>query len=200
MKAMEAGLHGVHHPVQIREYLVPHIILADVVPDVLGGIQVGTVGRQRYQGHVGRNDEFVRLVPTCAIQEHHAVFAWKLCGGLSQKQGHQLGIDPGEDQGNHLPVLRAHRNVGVDVFADDLASDGRSKWERGPAAPPIADPPETAFVLEQDPKGFSLRKAAGYGFERFQEFFLKAAAAAGSCLAWWGRGVSFRHSWRCNSL
>jgi len=125
MQVVQACLHGIHHLVQIGEHQVAHVILADIVPHMLGWVQLRTIGRQGDQSHVG--------------------------GGC-------------------------------------------------PATPAVADPTEPAFVLEKDRESRALRELSGYAFERFWKFFLKAAEAAGSCLAWRGRGASFRHSWRCNSL
>ena len=148
MQVVQACFHGIHHLVQIGEYQIAHLVLADVFPHMLGWVQFGTVGRQGDQSHAGGDDEIVRLVPSGAIQEHDAVLVWELGGCLRQEQGHQPGVNPGQDQRGHLAVLGTHGHIGIDVFADDLAANGRPEWEGRPATPAVADPTEPAFVLE----------------------------------------------------
>lgn len=171
METAQARLHRIHDFVQVSEHLVPDVVLADVFPDVLRRIGFGTVGRQRNERHIGRDDEVVGFVPPGSIQEHEAVFVGKLGSGMGEKQSHQLCVDPGQDQGGHLPVLRAHGDEGVNVLADDLATDGGSQGQRSPAASTITDSPEAALVLKQEAQAGAWRELIGYGFDRFREFF-----------------------------
>jgi hypothetical protein len=79
VETAEACFNEVHHPVQVREHLVPDVVLADVFPDMLGWVQLRAVGWQRYQGHVGWDHEVVGFVPSGAIEQHDAVFTGELC-------------------------------------------------------------------------------------------------------------------------
>jgi hypothetical protein len=79
VETAEACFNEVHHPVQVREHLVPDVVLADVFPDMLGWVQLRAIGWQRYQGHVGWDHEVVGFVPSGAIEQHDAVFTGELC-------------------------------------------------------------------------------------------------------------------------
>lgn len=77
MEAMKAGLHNLHDLIKIWEYVIPHIILANVVPDMLGRIELRTIGGQRDQRHVRWNDQVAGFMPSCLIENHHTVILRK---------------------------------------------------------------------------------------------------------------------------
>lgn len=97
MESVKADLHHIHDLIEVGEHLVAYIVLADVFPDVFGRIQIRAVGWERNQRHIGRDDKVVRLMPTRAIEEHHAMFSGKLGSCVRQEHRHHLGVHERQD-------------------------------------------------------------------------------------------------------
>jgi len=180
---VQTRFDGIHNLVQSVEGLIAYVVLANVLPDVFGGVQLWRVRRQRKQPHVGRHGQFMGLVPTGSIQKHHAIFVWKLRCGLGQKDTHQTGIDPRQNHRRHLPIGGADGHVCVDIFADQLTANCGPQRQRRPTTSCVADASETPLVLKQNAQRSTRRKALGYGFEGLRKFFLKVSMIAGFCLA-----------------
>ena len=179
MEPMEADLHRIHNLVQVLKYLIAYVIFTDVFPNVLGWIEFGAIWRKRNQRHVLRDNKLMRLMPSCAIEKHGAVFIRKLSCSVRQKQGHSFCIHPWQNHGYHLSILRTNGHVSIHVLTYDLRTDRWPQRKRSPATPSIADPSEPAFVLEQDPQRCARKKLPSYDSESFREFFLNVSATAG---------------------
>ena len=105
------------------ERLIAEAVGAGVFPDLFDGVALGAVGWERDEGHGVRDDEGVGLVPTGAVHEDDTVVVGELGGGVGEEQAHEVGIDPGEDEGGHAAVAGADRSEGVDELADHLLAD-----------------------------------------------------------------------------
>jgi len=155
-------------------------VLAEELPDILGGVEFGRAGWDRQQGDVGWHGQLVGHVPAGLIEQDDGVGA---CGhGLGdpgQVQLHRRGGAAEQDQAGALSLLRADG-------AEDVGRAGALVVRRcgaGPASGPapgdlvlLADP---RLVLKPDLYRLA-RMARGDLRHAGREVFLNAAAAAGS--------------------
>ena len=172
VQIMEAGAEMIDDRVQRLEGLVADVVLAQVIPEVFDRIKFRAVGRERQQVECGGNLQGRGGVPTGAIQQHQAMVVGKAGGGVGQKQGHGLGIHPGQDQRAELSIEGADGGQSVDELPDDLLADDGTQGPRGPAATLIADAAETGFVLKQQAHPCARRKLIPHLCEDFWGVFL----------------------------
>jgi len=77
LDALDVGLEGeqtvaqhVFDRIEVDEDGVGKPVFAQDLPEVLGGAQLGTVGRQKYQTHIGRDLELASDVPAGLVHDH----------------------------------------------------------------------------------------------------------------------------------
>ena len=158
--------------VQVFEDVVGEVVLADGLPQVLGGVELGAIRRQEHQPHVLGHGEIAGEVPACPVHHHEDELGGVARGDLGQEQRHRLGVDPGQNEAVHHAVVRADGAEGVDVLALQSGTDHRANRARCPAPPRRAQQAESALVLEHQPHlPALLRLARDLLVYRSPEFF-----------------------------
>jgi len=174
------------------------LVLAQVMPDVLHGVQLWRVGRQAQQRDVARHMQPpAGLVPACAVADQHGVRARRhIDADFLQVLVHRLGVDVGHDKGGPHGAVGADgaEQVGGDVPV--VAHHKRARADRRPDISMGSFLADAGLVLEPD-----LDWRAGCAGEQRApqqagEVFLKACSAAASFFGWNGRGCSrVRRNW-----
>jgi hypothetical protein len=89
----------------VGEPVLPHEL-----PDVLDRVEFGAFWRQRHEGNVGWDDEFVRQMPTRLVENQRRMRARRDCGGdLGEMQVHRLDVACRQNQAGGLAVPGADR-------------------------------------------------------------------------------------------
>jgi hypothetical protein len=84
-------------------------VVAQELPYIFDGIELGALGRQRDEADVGRDDEMAREMPASLIEEKHGMGAGlHLCGDFGEVQIHCLGVAPRQDNGRTFALLWAN--------------------------------------------------------------------------------------------
>lgn len=100
---------GFDDGVVVFEDAVGELVLSQVLPDVLGGVEFWAVWRQRQQADVCRDFQFVAwLVPTCAIQGDNSMGSCSdTSADLGQVQVHAFGVGVGQHECRTHPTCWA---------------------------------------------------------------------------------------------
>ena len=98
----------IEQSIVVVEHAVGQPVIAEILPDVLLWVQLGTLRRQRHDSDIGRHHELVREVPTGLVEQQHRVSSWgDICGNRREMQVHRRGVAPGQDQSDSLALLWA---------------------------------------------------------------------------------------------
>ena len=147
------------------------------LPDILDRVQLGGIGRQRYQGDVLWDDQTASgLVPSGAVEDENGVSAGcDAAADLGKVKAHQLGIDRRQYKRCASAPCRADGAEDIDPVMALIA------WRRRPGTPASLDPrqptllADPGLILEPDFQ----RLAAGSGRQPFAhrggEVFLNAS-------------------------
>jgi len=85
-------------------------VVAHELPNVLGWIQLGTFGRQRQEGDIGRDDQLLGRMPAGLVEQENRTFAGSdSLVDLLQMQVHRPRVAHGKDEAGALAVVRADR-------------------------------------------------------------------------------------------
>ena len=96
----------INDSVDIVEHAVGQPVLAQELPYVLLGVQLGTLRRQWDDGDVVWHHELAREVPTSLVKQQCCVVPRRHIGGdRREMQVHHRGIAPGQDQADGLALL-----------------------------------------------------------------------------------------------
>lgn len=164
--------------------MVAEVVFPDVIPQMLGGIEFGTVRRQKEEAHRAWDTQGMGLVPAGSVHNNKADIVGKLVLDVREEDGHRFRIEPGHNEGDEPSVSRTNGGERIDVLPDNLVSGDRAFGQRRPAAPGVADAPEPAFIFEQKAQPFPFWDSLYNRPDRFREFFLKAACFEASDLTW----------------
>lgn len=175
-EGVERVLQDIFDVVEFPKGKVWEPFFADLLPEVLDGIEFRTVGWQAYEPHVVGHLEICSLVPAGAVEHHEDEFVSMTPGDLIEKDGHCLRVDDRQNQGIQSSIVRTEGCEGVGVFAHEVsADDGPNAWGR-PASVRIVDAAEAGFVLEHEPNGSAaLGLSDHFFFDDLGEFFLNSS-------------------------
>ena len=135
---------------QLVEQQVGGVVLAQVIPDVLDGVELGAVGRQVVQVDALGHAQLAAPVPPRAVDEHHEVFAREGASDRPQVGAHLRAVAALRVGEHQAPVAGAHRRPRRQVVARELLAHHRADGGRRPAGPHRGDQTEAALVLEED--------------------------------------------------
>ena len=147
----------------------------EMIPDVFHGIQFRTIRRKKKQGHICRNTEFVRGMPSCGIKKHEAMVMETFLGCCRKKYGHYFRIHPRHHKRNKLSICWTHGSHNIHELAHNLMSDNRALPTRRPTPTQIIDPSKTAFVLKEYLDSHAWRYRLDGFPQNLREFFLKTS-------------------------
>src|SRR5215469_8351936 len=129
---------------------VVEVFFAQLVPNMLDGIQLGAVGRLGKQADILRDDQVVRSVPASPIHLHDNEVRGKDATDLLQEAIHHDCGGFWQNQRDHLTQGWGHRSIGIKVLSHHLCLGmGTHPWWC-PAAFGATDAAKTAFVLRYD--------------------------------------------------
>jgi hypothetical protein len=125
------------------------MVLAQELPDVLDGVQLGRIGRQLEQTDIAWDAQlFARLMPSGSIEEQDGVTALRhLAADLLEMQVHRLGVGIGHDQGRADVTTRTDSAEYVGPFVALIARGGWSAAALGPDAGQRALLANAGFIL-----------------------------------------------------
>jgi hypothetical protein len=127
-----------------EEDAVRQPIVAQELPDVLDGIQLGAFGWERHERDSGGHDKVARQVPPGLVEEKDRVLARRdLARDFGEVQGHRRGVAAGQDERCALAVMRADGSEDV--------GGGGALIVRGAGPCPAAGPAPRDLVLLADP-------------------------------------------------
>ena len=106
---IECGKCGVAKPVFL-----------EVIPDMLGGVELGAVGREPEQTNGGRDAQVCRAMPARLVKYHDAEVMRIEAGGVRQEDGHGFVVAPRHDQARQATIMWTHRTKRIDGFAHHL--------------------------------------------------------------------------------
>ena len=169
---VERILQDIFDVVEFPKGKVREPFFADLLPEVLDGIELRAVGWQAYQPHVVGHLEIPSLVPAGAVEHQEDEFVSMTPGDLLEKDRHSLCVHGRQDQGVQGPIVRIDGCEGVGVFAHEVsADDGPNAWGC-PASARIVDAAEAGFVLEHEPNSSAaLGLSDHFPFDDLGEFF-----------------------------
>lgn len=192
-------VQDIFNVVQFSEGKVREPFFADLVPEVLDGIEFGAVGWQADQPHVIGHLEICSLVPAGAVEHQEDEFVSMTPGDFIEKDGHCLRIDDRENQRVQGPIVRTDGCEGMGVFAHKVSADDRPNAWGHPASVKIVDAAEAGFVLEHEPNSSAaLGLSDHFFFDDLGEFFLNSSCRLLLAFGCRGRGASLRHPWRAS--
>ena len=119
----ETGIELVFDGVKTIEGQVVEVLLAQLVPDMLDGIQFESVRRQRQQPHIGGHTQRPARMPTGPVRHHHDVLIGVAGGHLIEEDLHARGIHARQDQGVQFATGDLHGHIGVGVFVREHRPD-----------------------------------------------------------------------------
>jgi hypothetical protein len=168
------------------------MVLAQELPDILGGVQLGGIGWQVKQADVFRDPQLsARLMPSGSIEEEDGVTALRhLAADLFKMQIHRLRIGIRQDQGRPYIAMRADSAKYIGPFAALIARRGRAAAALGPHPGQCALLANPGFVLPPKFNRLFTGMLRDRGFDQIGKLFLCVSAAAGSCCGWRGRTIS----------
>src|SRR3954453_8500854 len=153
-------------------------VLAHVLPDVLGRVQLRRLGRERYKRDVGGDHKSLRLMPARLVHQDKGMRA----GGnrlrnLLQVQGHALRGAAGENQAGALARSGADRAEDVGRGCPLVLRGGRARAAFGPASRDLVLLPNPRLIGEPDLERLAADRLPDL-LQTGGEVFLKAATAA----------------------
>lgn len=164
---VEDGLHGGHG----FECAILEDFLANFVPEIFFGVELGPIGRKKQQRDLAGNDEVAIAVIERAVEYQQNVLMGDFLHQNAEEGLEICRIQGWHDQIDTSAVLGRGRAVQVDVFADELGAELGPGVERCSAAAVAGHEAEVGFVTKHDtepqpspeggPPGFShiIRKA-----------------------------------------
>ena len=164
------------HTVIVAEYPVREIGLADVLPDVLGRVQLWAGGRQMHQADVGRHLQLARGVPAGLVEGEHGVGTDRdTATDLVEVMLHGTGIGARKHQRGAEVACWADRAEHIGVSVTLIFGLARTRPLLGPLIDEAILLPDPHFVLEPDLDRQSRRYLlAGNRLRRpFRKVFLK---------------------------
>ena len=124
---------------------------AEELPDVLDGVQFGSVGRQLEEGDVRRHDQLAAAVPACAVEHKHRVRAGRHgAGDLSEMGVHRLGVGKGQHEAGRRAAGRADGTEDVGPLVSGVARRARPRAALRPDTGEGAPLADARLVLEPD--------------------------------------------------
>jgi hypothetical protein len=159
----QAGGEGALDRIEVGEEVVGEAPLAQRLPQVLGRIQLGAVGRQEQQSHVGRHLQLAGQMPAGLVHDHQHELPGVALRDLLQEQRHRLRADPRQHKAVQHAVIRTDGAESVEVPALQASGDHWAHAARRPAATRRAQQAEALLVLEHQPQ-----PAAGFEWAPFR--------------------------------
>lgn len=175
------------------EHGVGEFVAAQILPDVFGGVEFGSVRRQGNEGDVVGDGESGRAVIAGSVAYQGGMAAG--CDpprDLGEMQGHGLRVGLGQDKRRRHGARRADGAEQIGPLVAPVARRARAGSAPGPDAGQGALLADAGFVLEPDFQRLvpgMLRQSLE---DRRGEVFLKASWACGSLRGCRGRTESRR--------
>jgi len=165
------------------------MVLAQELPDVLDGVQLGRIGRQLEEADIAWDPQlFASLVPSGSVEEQDGVTVLRhLAADFLEMQVHRLGVGIRQHQSRADIATRADSAEYVGPFVALIARGGRPAAALCPDAGQCALLTNPGFVLPPKFDRFFARMLGNDGFDQIGEVFLCVSCAAGSCCGWRGR-------------
>lgn len=133
------------------EHAVRQPVVAHELPDILGGVQLGTFGRQRQNGDVGGNVELVGGVPTCLVEEQDGVLSrCDILGDFLQVEVHGEGVALGQDKPGALALLGTDGAENIGRGGALIVRRAGARSLLGPTARDLVFLTDAGLVLEPD--------------------------------------------------
>src|SRR5271170_232980 len=142
-KSVLGHLAGIHDVGQAGKHRVGEPVTAQIVPNPLDWIELGTVRRQRQQRDIAGHHEALAAVPTGTIEDDHGMsIGGDLAADLAEMMVHRDGIADRHDQRRRFALQWADRTKHI----------GRGKaevlWCRRPASGLPPHPGQAVFLAE----------------------------------------------------
>jgi hypothetical protein len=135
---------------------VGELVLAQILPHVLGGVELRRVGRKRDGGDVGRDREFPAAMPAGTIVDEHRMRAGRDgFGDFLKVLVHGFGVGVRHDDGRTRRALRADRTEKIGPFVTGIANRAGSGALACPKPGQRALLAHTGLVLKPDLDGLA---------------------------------------------
>ena len=139
------------HLVQACERFVAESLFADLFPDLLDRVHLRGVWRDECKVNVLRDLKPVRPVPSGSVtNQEQLIIRIRLCH-LMQKHIHTSSITIRQYKKESITGPCFYRSVRIPVFPYMVTWHGRPHSFLAPAVLRLVDPPESRFILEQQP-------------------------------------------------
>lgn len=140
-----------HQGVVIGIRAVAPVVASQVVPKILDGIELGRIGRQLYQRHVGGNLQCFGRMEAGSVPDQHGVHTGsELLCELGEELIDDRGIEVGSEQSDALSALWTDAREHVEIIVLRLSHRPGTRAGPGPHAGQRALLAEASFVLEPD--------------------------------------------------
>jgi len=163
------------------------VVLTQILPELLYGIELRRIRRQSYQCHVLGNPHLVRGVKTCPIPDHHYMnIRIRFFFEFSEEGIDRIGVEVGSKQAYRLTGLRARRSKNIEIVILCLTPCRRSASLWGPLPRQRTLLAESCFILK--PHFYLYFRMISTDLpDLITDFFLNVSRAWGSPLGCSGR-------------
>ncbi len=181
---------GVAQVIVVGVAAVGPMVAAQIVPEVLDGVELRRVRRQRDQREVRWRTKIVADMEAGLIPEHHDMhMRIDLADELLEEGVDGGGVERGGQQADGLAGVGTGRAQDVEVVVLGLLDGRGPRAASGPLAGQGALLAEAGFILEPDLDRLTGVRGGDLLYLR-RGVFLKASTTAGSFLGCRGRGES----------
>lgn len=160
--------------------MIGRFIFAQILPQMLGGIECRTPRQLGQEAHGCRHGAFVPQMPSGAVHQHHNTIVGKLCSHLGKKPGHHGAIDIREKSGGDMASLGADGGQDIEGFTDHLPGDnGAERCGRPPSSQGIHEStPSCIFGHDDDRTRLSSRTCFQLFLDEDGKVFFNGACAS----------------------
>jgi len=174
---------SVENGVVVIENAVCEMVLTQELPDVLDGIELGRVGRQRQQRDVGWQLDDGFLMIAGAIHDQDGMSArHNGTADLIEVRRHRLGIGAGQDKSCGTGPVGTDRSEEIGPFVALVARRGRACAAPCPPSGQASLLANAGFILEPDLDRLCLGGVRQRAIDEVGEVFLNASWARSSAL------------------
>ena len=169
-------MHGVHG----LERIVFEDFLANLIPDILLGVELRGVGWKVQQPDVVRNRKIAAAMVGSAVENEKDVLSSEPSCQHIEEYLETGRVRCRHDQIHAAAVLGRDRAVQINVFTYQLGGHYRPRSDRRPARSRPIDTPEPGLISEHDAQAATTTRGCPPGFPHSvrKAVFLKAFCAA----------------------
>ena len=184
----------------LGEDAVGELLLPQLVPEMLLGVELWGVGREPVEADVLRDDQGVRDMRTGAVDDHDDEVLRMRRADVGEELAHPLGVHLGAEHPVQLSFHRAHRAIDVGELPLVAVVDDGPFGHGRPAATDPHHATEAGLVLEHQADPPALDRLRGQqGCQHIREFFFQSSWTSGRLFGWRVSGATLRQPWRASS-